>query len=91
MLESDKQPQLGAPFKITFTISMPTFLQSNENENRELFVYLKSVLNQAPTQNFVPLGLHASCSMVLAGLIEHPIDSQITDGDKQYIYHLLAD
>ena len=35
----------------------PTFLQSNENENGELFVSLKKALNQPPTQNFVPPGL----------------------------------
>ena len=34
----------------------PTFLQSNENENRELFLFLKKALNQPPTQNFVPPG-----------------------------------
>ena len=38
--------------------SPPTFLQSNENENHELYVSLKKVLNQPPTQNFVPLSLY---------------------------------
>ena len=40
--------------------SLPTFLQSNENENRQLFVSLKKALNPPPTKNFVPPGLDFS-------------------------------
>ena len=35
-------------------------MQSNENENREIFVSLKKALNQPPTQNFLPPGLGQS-------------------------------